>query len=167
MANETLPFSGHICCTHSLRVKRCANLRSQSASLIQGSISTIVFAVNEIQALLSILQPGFVMSRIVSEGFQWEADDVAEAQSVKVASVVLSKMLTFITSDSPPFLLFTTIDFSFHSTNIRVDSKKFTFLPRSNTLHNNQNLPIADIITTFQEPTQCHQTGQLLSLSIS
>ena len=47
------------------------------------------------------------MSRTVSEGFQVEVEKVAEAQSVKVASALSSKTLTYITSDSLPFLLFT------------------------------------------------------------
>ena len=42
-----------------------------------------------------------------------------------------------------------------------------TFLPCSNTLHDNQYFPIADIVTPFQESTQCHQIAQLLSLSVS
>ena len=137
-------------------VNRCANSLNQTASAMHGSTSTCVPVVNDIIALRSSLNPGFVNRRMVCETFHELAEEVIQPHRVRVASDVSSKTLTSTFSALYPALVVTG-EVSVNPP-ICLVGRRLTLPPSCNTLYANKHLPFHNIVSTFDEIFQRHES---------
>ena len=114
---------------------------------------------------LSPLKLGFVISRIVCEAFQYDADAAVRPQRVSVASAVSSKTLTSTVSVGTPFLLVTA---EFLSARIKALGRIVpTFFPSSDALHTNEHLHLCYLMATTNVTFQGDESVQLFAISIT